>query len=565
MGFQERRGETMDRFDWSERKGLSGTRHQRLCWALAAAFAGLGAGACMDAPEDAEETELGVVTGPILGGTVSWKHPEILGNGSAGGGCTDTLILPNVALTAAHCVGNGNIPPAGAGLDWFPEAGPPSTRLAVDRMFSFWMGWATIPYETKIGGVGDTDVAILRLQNPVPASQAIPRKISPLLPSTGQTVSAWGFGCDVISPRHGDGEKRYVTWDFGTAKSFCEGDSGGPHHLGASGTEGAVFGTTHTTGGAIGFSPWFKEGILSVVRYWSGATHDVGVDRPGSDLAGTLYTPSADSCRLACIKNASCRAYVWKTTSPNRCWLKRAIPDWVPCPTCISGTQLSYEQSTSRGAASYSTTDLPQARVELCKAMCARDPACKAYTYTEPGHPGPNAKCALKSTVSAWTLSAYNTSGVNRSMEANTDRPGGDYGSVGTSSAELCRAYCAVSFRCKAFSWVPSTGTCWLKALVPPPVSSASGVVSGVRGGLEYATDRPGDDLSDFEVLEPKLPEVCQAACLSEPACRSWTYTADENTLPNEAHCWLKSSIPAAITGPAQERKVSGVKGFEFF
>jgi len=47
----------------------------------------------------------------------------------------------------------------------------------------------------------------------------------------------------------------------------------------------------------------------------------------------------------------------------------------------------------------YKSFDLPAPRPELCRDACWRDGSCRAFTYVRPGVQGPNARCALKSSV----------------------------------------------------------------------------------------------------------------------------------------------------------------------
>ena len=58
-----------------------------------------------------------------------------------------------------------------------------------------------------------------------------------------------------------------------------------------------------------------------------------------------------------------------------------------------------WEPQTDRPGMDYKGFDLPAPRPELCRDACWRDGSCRAFTYVRPGVQGPNARCALKSSV----------------------------------------------------------------------------------------------------------------------------------------------------------------------
>ena len=60
--------------------------------------------------------------------------------------------------------------------------------------------------------------------------------------------------------------------------------------------------------------------------------------------------------------------------------------------------------------------------------------------------------------------------------------------------------------------------------------------------GMEAETNRPGGDLTGFELLKPD-PAMCAAACRGNAACQAWTFV--KPGLQNVgARCWLKSAVP---------------------
>jgi PAN domain len=83
-------------------------------------------------------------------------------------------------------------------------------------------------------------------------------------------------------------------------------------------------------------------------------------------------------------------------------------------------------------------------------------------------------------------------------LEANVDRPGGDYRDFDLASPqpEECRDTCAVEPRCVAFTFVSPgiegpSARCWLKDKVPPPRPSA-GRSSGVKDAPPATAELPG-------------------------------------------------------------------------
>ena len=62
--------------------------------------------------------------------------------------------------------------------------------------------------------------------------------------------------------------------------------------------------------------------------------------------------------------------------------------------------------------------------------------------------------------------------------------------------------------------------------------------------GMEYGTDRRGSDYRNVDLSQPN-PEICQATCAREGACRAWTYV-EPGVQGTNARCWLKNSVPAS-------------------
>ena len=65
------------------------------------------------------------------------------------------------------------------------------------------------------------------------------------------------------------------------------------------------------------------------------------------------------------------------------------------------GGGMSVEPGVDRMGSDFRDFDLAAANPELCRAACAKDQRCVAYTYVKPGVQGPSARCWLKSAVPA--------------------------------------------------------------------------------------------------------------------------------------------------------------------
>ncbi len=80
--------------------------------------------------------------------------------------------------------------------------------------------------------------------------------------------------------------------------------------------------------------------------------------------------------------------------------------------------------------------------------------------------------------------------------------------------------------------------------------------VSYAAGDLEWNTDRPGGDITNFD-LPVDNPKMCQDACGGDPRCQAFTYVRVGVQSPTRARCWLKSVVPGAASNTCC---VSGTK-----
>jgi hypothetical protein len=178
-------------------------------------------------------------------------------------------------------------------------------------------------------------------------------------------------------------------------------------------------------------------------------------------------------------------------------WLGGVLILFIALTAISAGAQTqSREESTDRPGRDYKNFDLnlpspgtfggPE---DVCRETCQRDGQCKSWTFVKPGFQGPNPRCWLKNAIPSARANNCCVSGVPvRSLEADVDRPGGDYTNFDLASADanVCKAACEKDgSKCKAWTFVKAgvqgpKPRCWLKQFIPP-ASTNNCCTSGVR------------------------------------------------------------------------------------
>ena len=161
------------------------------------------------APADAPPTP--AFADKIKGGTVTNERPEV----GVFGGCTATLVASDVLITAAHCVNY-------ASSDYSQHT------FRIDGLDGRAHIYGVERYRSLDQRLGDNDIAIVRLAEPVPESVAKPVPIASDQPADGESLTVYGYGCTDWG-RSPDGQKRKASFAMGgPSDTLCPGDSGGP-------------------------------------------------------------------------------------------------------------------------------------------------------------------------------------------------------------------------------------------------------------------------------------------------------------------------------------------------
>src|SRR4029077_20012217 len=131
-------------------------------------------------------------------------------------------------------------------------------------------------------------------------------------------------------------------------------------------------------------------------------------DRPGGDYQhAPVASGDPADCALVCERDRRCRAWSFNypsdTARSSVCWLKNSVPARIQSDCCVSGVRGAgvveprngaIETSIDRFGGDYRNFDLKRSDGdEACKAACAGDNKCLAWTYARLGYIGKDAHC----------------------------------------------------------------------------------------------------------------------------------------------------------------------------
>lgn len=219
--------------------------------------------------------------------------------------------------------------------------------------------------------------------------------------------------------------------------------------------------------------PVFANGMVSGLKEKSGSF----------SISGAAYSSASatnvEVCLGRCATDPQCKAY---TMQGGICTLKRSVlANGVSCPTCLSGRK-TLEEGVFRIGNLQRIASANDARE--CASICAKDTNCRSFTYSIG-----NRDCYVYSTQGVFHYSNPNmVSGIRHGLEADVDRPGGDYRSFVMSRPDpvLCQATCESESQCKSWTMTlkPFNGVnrCWLKSSIRPARTNVRGVISGIKG-----------------------------------------------------------------------------------
>jgi MYXO-CTERM domain-containing protein len=264
---------TRRRPNWPEiDAGVLDHNVKEVCMRVVSVCLALGLSIVLAGCTDAADLALanGVAREPIIGGQPDSTSHNVVGILTREGElCSGSLILPNLVLTARHCVAaiSGGGESVQCGVSTFGSVKAASDfvvswddnlRDNIDSSSVFHVSTVKVPTDS---GVCGNDIALLELSSNVPASQATPlepRVDSP--PANNETFAAVGYGLTNPNDMAGTTAGKRMRFDgahvscvgsacrslgavaneWGAQSPVCSGDSGGP----AIDSAGRVMGAT---------------------------------------------------------------------------------------------------------------------------------------------------------------------------------------------------------------------------------------------------------------------------------------------------------------------------------
>ena len=157
--------------------------------------------------------------------------------------------------------------------------------------------------------------------------------------------------------------------------------------------------------------------VMVLTGFASPSAHaQVNFDRPGGDYSrAQLKSGDPAECALLCERDRRCRS--WSFVYPRdpingaACWLKNSVPQRQANTCCVTGIRgagvleprkEAIEPSIDRFGGDYRNFEVKtedDAGDDVCKAACAGEQDCRAWTFARSGYVGRHARCFLKKDI----------------------------------------------------------------------------------------------------------------------------------------------------------------------
>ncbi len=243
---------------------------------------------------------------PLIDGSRTMERPEI---GSLGG-CTGTLIRPNVVISASHCYNYSSRRSQGRyGTYYVQREGQQTQQFNIDLIEV---------YDRQLGA---DDISLLHLSSVVPENVATPTRIADRNAERGEEAVLWGYGCTERWGQSGGGVKRKYVYPFGTSDKLCPGDSGGPGTIGNDGPVFLINSGYWGDGTDIFGEPWqLKQQLENQLRTWE---ETYGSPVPRNEIQVT--NSSGRDLWIRCNGDDSVTCSWWVNIQPGQ-------TNWVAAP-----------------------------------------------------------------------------------------------------------------------------------------------------------------------------------------------------------------------------------------
>lgn len=228
-------------------------------------------------------------------------------------------------------------------------------------------------------------------------------------------------------------------------------------------------------------------------------SEELGFDRRGGDF-DHFRARDLDDCQRFCRQDRRCVAYSYLRSS-RTCYLKDRVYSAQRSPDAVTGIKggsqnppgrpgLTEEPGLDRRGSDYTSFRVVDG--ERCRQACADDRRCQAYSYLRntktcylkdrinPPQPNRDAVTGIR-TGGGYPNPGYPGQGNSRvTEEPGIDRRGNDYTRTRVRDLRDCKRLCAGDERCRAYTFLYETNTCYLKDRVNPGQRSRD-AVSGVK------------------------------------------------------------------------------------